>query len=105
MSQYGEPLRYVRDIDGPKLFGHASDGECLFAEICDGDVDTDVLMARAVACVNALAGVPHPDLMPKLLAACRKLAKVLAGPIDDNATITACERLVEDYAALMGETP
>ena len=71
MSKYGEPLRYVRDIDGPKLFGHASDGDCLFAEICDGDVDTDVLMARVVACVNAIAGVTHPEKLPELLESVR----------------------------------
>jgi len=122
MSQYGEPLRYVRDIDGPKLFGHASDGECLFAEICDGDIDTDVIMARVVACVNALAGVPHPERLPGLLAAlkaesdamkrCDEGPSAFAEGEDErlhhvlrNRLLDATIVRVRAYRAMMGETP
>lgn len=97
MSQYGEPLRYVRDIDGPKLFGHASDGECLFAEICDGDVDTDVLMARAVACVNALNG-KNPDALARFVFQAKMALEVLeSGPENLRVSARALRKAMEYF--------
>ena len=119
MSNYGEPWRYVRDNDGPRLLGNTVGGECLFADICDGDIETDVAMRRAVICVNAIAGVPVPEKLPELLAALLALSaaedkydaldKMLA-PMEDildgSARISAAgARVRAAYKAVMGETP
>ena len=47
------------------------------------DFHHDADAARAVACVNALAGVPKPEGIPALIEAGREIAKLAQSHVDD----------------------
>lgn len=72
-----------------------------YIDDCDGNlVRGDVSArntARIVACVNALAGVPHPEKLPALLSVIKKM-QVAETDEDIDAEIP---KLFEEYRQLL----
>jgi hypothetical protein len=112
VSQYGEPLFIERDRDGFD-WAYTQDRKAVVRV----GVGNDIAL-RAVACVNALAGVAVPEKLPEVLAALLALFAAedkydaldkMRAPMDEildgTARISAAgARVRSAYKAMMGET-
>lgn len=72
-------------------------------------VRTPKMVERIVTCVNACAGIPHPERLPGLMEAVRfVLDDVTRQALGDDTlpqVMAAVNDLRRAYAAMMGETP
>jgi len=110
MSKYGEPWRIV---DSPHVWSTVgridrADEIAIWPIIdsmtdIDGKVETALgladesgHLARAIACVNACAGMEDPAAVPDLLAACRVFLRLVDIPPEPNET--ECERAGREAA-------
>jgi hypothetical protein len=69
-AEYGEPWTYDRHPTNGAYIMVASDGKTIAYYGISGDYRPRE--ARAIACVNALAGIPHPSALPALIEACER---------------------------------
>lgn len=96
-SKFGEPLRedeYINivDRDGNPI------AAMVYTMVGRENAATPDQRERIIACVNAMAGIPHPERLGALLEAC-------AGREQAGATSHEVTPIMEAYRALMGDEP
>lgn len=105
MSKYLEPWWIETSGTGPTDFREVC------AEVAEDEVVTIARMVpfqkdiseRLVACVNALAGIPNPEAIPRLIEAAKDFVAACTEESPKVGALDAIDRMEQALAALGAE--